>query len=176
MFNNYPISYSKPFFNFGAAVTEHTVAKIKDVINQSAKNLRVRNMAANIVVGCPDKDYFCEADAIYDWIKANTRYLRDIHGTELLFSPLVALDLIESGQPFQGDCDDLTILTLSLLKSIGFPVAVRIAAYNGSQVYQHIYGLINIKGNWVRIEPIKKEASLDWEAPNATKIKDYLII
>jgi hypothetical protein len=52
---------------------------------------------------------------------------------------------------------------------------LRTAAYRGARNFQHVYGLVNIKGNWVRIEPIKKEAELDWEAGQATKIKDYYI-
>ncbi len=171
--NNAPVSYS--FLGFGDMVTSNTVNKIKDTIKVSSKNLRVRNTAANIVAHLKAKDQWAEVDEVYWWVKNHTRYLKDPHGTEMIHSPIVALDQIESGVQFQGDCDDLTVLTLSLLKSIGYPVALRIAAYKPDKTFQHVYGLVNIFGEWIPIEPIAYDKLLGWESPNATNIKDYRI-
>ena len=171
--NNWPITYSS--LGFGALITDNTVIKMQQIIRESAKNIDVRNTAANIISACAPKDYFCEANSIYNWVKDNSRYTRDIEGTELIFSPLVALDEIANGNIFFGDCDDLTVLALSLLKSVGFRTALRTASYIPSRQFHHVYGLVMIKGVWTPIEMIKKEAPIGWEAPSATAIKDYEI-
>jgi hypothetical protein len=172
-FNNEPVTYS--FLGFGDMVTSNTVNKMIDTIKVSSKNLRVRNKAAEIVSGLRAKDQWNEVDTVYWWVKNNTRYLKDPHGTELLHSPLVVLDQIDAGYKFQGDCDDLSVFVLSLLKSIGYPVALRIAAYKKDGNFQHVYGLVSIYGQWIPIEPIEKSAMLGWEAPGATKVRDYKI-
>lgn len=172
-FNDVPVTYS--FLGFGDLVTDNTVSKMIQTIKESSRNLRVRNKAASIVANIPAKDYWAEADAIYWWVKNNTRYLKDPHGTELLHSPLVILDQIEAGEKFSGDCDDSSVFVLSLLKSIGFPVALRIAAYKKNGNFQHVYGLVNIQGQWIPVEPIVEYYLLGQEAPNALKVRDYEI-
>ncbi len=179
MFSDYdinaqPVKYS--FLGFGESVATNTVYKMMDVIKQSSKNLRVRNKAAEIVAGVRTKDQWAEVDAIYWWVKNNTRYLKDPHGTELIISPVTALDQISAGIKFSGDCDDLAILVLSLLKSIGYPVALRIAAYKKGEAFQHVYGVVNIYDECIPVEPISLTSMLGWEAPNATRVKDFEIL
>lgn len=169
--NREPVSYS--FLGFGDAVTINTVKKMIDTIKSSSKNLRVVKKAADIVSHLPAKDQVAEVTTIYNWVRDNSRYVKDPHGTEMLQSPLVALDQIEAGQVFSGDCDCLVTLTLSLLKSIGYPVALRIASYKPDKIHSHVYGLVNIYGQWTPIEPIKEHVPLGWEAPGATDVKDY---
>lgn len=178
MFSNYdinaePVSYS--FLGFGEAVTTNTVNKMIDTIKVSSKNSRIRNKAASIVAHLEGKDQYGEVSAVYHWQLAHTRYLKDPHGTEMITSPLTALDVIESGQLFQEDCETLTILFLSLLKSIGYPVALRIASYQPDGRFSHVYGLVNIYGKWKPVELIVWNKPLFWEAPNAQRIRDYKI-
>lgn len=167
---DYPVTRS--FIGFGFDAIENTVFKMRDIIRQSAKNPRVMTLARQIVYNIPEKNDAAEVNAIYDWVRDHTRYTRDVQGVETLQSPLVALDKIEQGYLFMGDCDDLTMLTLSLLKSVGYMVKIRIAAYKSGN-FSHVYGLVRIGKEWIPIEPINKNVSLGWQAPGATKILDY---
>ncbi|HCJ52700.1 MAG TPA: hypothetical protein DHV25_03175 [Candidatus Kerfeldbacteria bacterium] len=171
--SGYPVTLQGIGSGFNAI--ENTVKIMAKTIRESSRNIRVRNMATAIVYNVPEKDQMSEASAVLGWVHNNTRYVRDPQGTETLHSPLVALDKIEQGFQFQGDCDDSTTLTLSLLKSIGFPVRIRIAAYNqeSTKKYSHVYGMVKINGVWYPVESIEKGAPVGWENPNFSETKDY---
>ena len=120
MFNGYPVTYE--FLGIGAQVSWTTLYKMRDIIIKSSKNPLIVGVARSIVRHTPEKDYYAEAEAIYNWVRRNTKYIRDPYGTETITTPPVALDIIKRGIPFEGDCDDITVLSLSLMRAIGFPV------------------------------------------------------
>lgn len=169
-----PVEYS--FLGLGESVTTNTVRKMIDTIKVSSKNLRLIKRTQDIVAMVPAKDQVGEVTTVYNWVRDHTRYIKDPHGTEMIQSPLVALDQIADHQLFQGDCDDLTIITLSMLRSIGYPVAIRIADYRGQGVYTHVYGLVKIYNEWTPIEPIKLRCPLGWEAPGAFSVRDFEVL
>lgn len=154
---------------FGDAVTSNTMVMMKDLINRSLKNYYVRRWAEKIVDGITDDDE--KVYAIYNFIYTNTRYLRDPYGLELLKSPEVALELIDVGERPALDCDDLCILSLSLLKSIGFPVALRAAGYDPNEPFSHVYGLVRVKGKWTPIDLVKGQGP-GWEPPGKIMVMD----
>jgi hypothetical protein len=154
---------------FGDAVTTNTMVMMKDIINLSLKNYYIRRWAEKIIDGITndeDKVY-----TIYDFIYKNTKYLYDPYGLELLKSPEVALELIEVGEIPALDCDDLTILSLSLLKSVGFPVALRTAGYRLEEPYSHVYGLVMVKKKWIPIDLVKGQGP-GWEPPGKIMVRD----
>lgn len=169
----YPITLQGIGSGFNAI--ENTVKIMAKTIRESSKNIRIRNMATAIIYNVPEKNQMAEVSAVLGWVHNHTRYVRDPQGTETLHSPLVALDKIEQGFNFLGDCDDLSMLTLSLLKSIGYPVRIRIAAYNkdGAPKFSHVYGLVKINGAWYPVESIEKGAPVGWQNPQYQAVKDY---
>lgn len=68
----------------------------------------------------PEKNYFSEVEAIFDYIRANVRYTRDFNGVDLYQSAARTLEFAS------GDCDDYTITLGSLLGAVGYPVAIHI--------------------------------------------------
>ncbi len=168
-----PVSFYH--LGFGAEVSYNTLLQMKKLINESVKNYDIIEMARNIVQNVSPKDYFGEANAIYNFVRNNSRYVRDPLGVEHIQTPLVALDKWAHGEIFMGDCDDYTVLLLSLMKSIGFPVKLIAAAYKPDKELTHVYGAVNIKGLWLAVEGIKQGVPLGWEAPNATrKVEVYV--
>ena len=165
----HPIKYS--FLGFGDDVPYNTLQAMRKIINESAKNYSVIKFARQIVQNVPAKNQKAEISTIYDFIRNKTRYIRDPLGTEHIQTPLVAIDKIIHGEIFQGDCDDMTVLVLSLLKSIGYPVKLISAGYNGKNL-SHVYGAVGVTpgtgSKWVIVEPIKLGVPIGWEAPNKT--------
>lgn len=163
------------FIGFDDSAIYNTLEKMRDIIIVSCTNPLVRRFAEKIVRGeRTDKD---KVEAIYQFIASHCEYLRDPHGFELLRTPTVGLQIIELGDIFQGDCDDLCILSLSLLKSIGFPVVLRAASYKPDLKFKHVYGMVFIRDHgWTSIDCIRPMAGLGWEAPGATRIMNMEVL
>jgi len=155
----------------------NTVRIMSEVINESSANYKVRKFAESIL---EDKytGTFNESNIvniIYNYLLKNTKYLYDINGVELIKSPLLIIDEIEAGHTPLLDCDDYTVFSLSLLKSIGFNVAIRIIATNGTKEYDHVYGLVKIKGEWLPIDcTLQKGIGIEYQSPK--RIADYEVL
>lgn len=156
-------------------VSMNTLALMKSSILQSTKNPTVRDWAAHIVQGITQKDEWGEAEAIYHFVQNHSRYVKDPTNVEMLQSPLVAFSYWDKSVMWQGDCDDFTILILSLLSSIGYHVALRAASYNTNGVLGHVYGLVQLYGEWLPIDGIKEGGYVGWEKVPYTKTIDYPI-
>jgi hypothetical protein len=170
---NIPIR--KEFLGYKDAAIYNTIAKIKDIINKSYQNPYVRRWAEQIVADVTPNDKLGEVKAMHDFVKFNVRYTKDPYGIEYLQTPPVLLQQIEQGQTPSADCDDMTMLSLSLLKSIGFPVAVKVTSYSPNKKFAHIYGLANVKGQWIPVECVRYDKQLGWEAPNATRVLEKIV-
>lgn len=165
----------KLYLGSGDSAIRNTLELMAKIIRASSQNYYVRRWAEKIVQGVPEKDYQGRVWAIYDFIRRHMRYLRDPHGTELLKTPLVSLQLWEVGDIPLLDCDDVTILSLSLLKSIGFPVALRAASYQADKKFRHVYGMVKILNDWVPLDLVK-DYGPGWEAPGATRLMDLKVM
>jgi len=70
------------------------------------------------------------------------------------------------------NCDCMAVLSLSLIKSIGIPVALRATSYKPDGKFSHVYGLVFIKPKgWVPFDLVKFQG-LGWEAPNMIRVLD----
>ncbi|MBT9167438.1 MAG: hypothetical protein DDT19_00776 [Syntrophomonadaceae bacterium] len=169
------IPVRKEFIGFGEDATRNTLNKMRDIIKQSFQNYYVRRWAENILGQYHSNvSDFSKVENIANFLMTRTEYLRDPHGLEMLRTPLVSLQLLESGDIPRLDCDDLTILSLSLLKSIGFPVAMRAVSYHPDKKFRHVYGLVKIRNIWHPLDLTKKHG-LGWEAPGITNILDVMV-
>ncbi len=158
---------------FGQVITSNTLQKMKRIVNDSIRNYYVRRWAEKMVENTPeDGSDTTRVHAIYDYLATYTRYLKDPWGLELLKTPLVSLQLLDIGETPSLDCDDLTILAMSLLKSIGFRVGFRATSYRPDKKFSHVYGLVKIKGiGWVPFDLVKKPG-VGFEPPAPTNIYD----
>lgn len=107
-------------FQLGIIVRENTDNIFLDEEIQDAKpyldeivsdNIELRSYANSIVSDCQDKE--CQINSIYRYIVENFNYLSDPVGVELIQTPQETIDI--GG----GDCEDLSILFISLLENIG---------------------------------------------------------
>jgi transglutaminase-like putative cysteine protease len=124
---------------------------IAGMILSGAKDFVVRQTAIAILrkAGVPEKDRAGEVRALFEWVRRNIRYTRDIFRVELLHSARRLLELRA------GDCDDQTILLSSLLLSTGHPVRLVLAGFQPGRphAYSHIYPEVHVAGRWIAVDP-----------------------
>lgn len=164
--NNVPVKTIR--VGTGIFASYKTLKIMRDIIRNSSKNYYVRRWAEKIVESIPCCDYE-RALAIYEFIQENTQYLKDPHRFEFMKTPPVILKLIEAGELPLLDCDDATLLSLSLLSSIGIRTKIIATSYKADHVLKHVYGAFQIKGNWIYIDASNHESLLGWEHTGITK-------
>ena len=139
-----------------------TARLIARLIRQGAKDFYVRQKAIEIfrAMGVRPKDRFGEVCALFDWVRRNIRYTRDIFRVELLHSARRMLELRA------GDCDDMTILLGALLMATGHPVRMVLAGFRRKKphVYTHIYPEVNVLGRWIAIDATVQRP-IGWAPP-----------
>jgi hypothetical protein len=166
---NHPIRFED--VGFGSIVTSNTMTLMRNIINASVRSYYVRRWAEKITEYADD-DY-SRAEAIFNFIVSNSRYVPDPVGLELLKSPEVSLQLIEVGNQPAMDCDDSAILMGALMMAVGIPYALRAVSFN--EEYSHIYGLVKIKDRgWIPIDFVvgKKGGEFGDEPEGIVAIKD----
>lgn len=159
----------------GDRAIENTVQHMARVIDLSSKNPLVREWARTILAGVIVNQKYDEAQAIHNFVRDHIRYTRDPYGWEYIQTPPVLLGGIEdylkrrAARPI-GDCDDMTVLSLSLMKSVGFPVVIKTVGYNGK--YSHVYGMVYVNGQWIVTDTVRPDKWFGWEAPNITRVME----
>lgn len=112
---------------------------------------------------------------VWSFIYNHIQYTKDKEGVEQVRRPSRSWADRKHGV----DCDCYTVFISSILTNLKIPHALRIAAYNGNDYYQHVYVVVPEKGNFDNLEnrlsyyvidPVLDE--FDKEAP-FTKKKDY---
>lgn len=72
------------------------------------------------------------------------------------------------------NCDDSVVLLLSLLRSIGFMVQVKLTGYAPTDEFTHVYGVVYIDDHgWVPVDTIVKNFMVGDEASNPSRVKLY---
>jgi hypothetical protein len=134
----------------GRRGTLTTARLISCLIRSGAKDFYVRQKAIEIfrAYRVPAKDRWGEVCALFDWVRRNVRYTRDIFRVELLHSARRMLELCA------GDCDDMTILLGALLISTGHPVRLALVGFRPTKphAYSHIYPEVNVRGRWCALD------------------------
>lgn len=156
----------------GYAGTLKTVNFITNLVKEGAKDFWVRQKAIDIFFenGIAPKDYWGEIDALFNWVRNNIRYTRDIHRVELLHTARRMLQLRA------GDCDDMTILLASMLKATGHPVRLVLVGFNPrrKKLFTHIYLEVLNSGQWIPLDATMNRP-IGW-APPADHKKIFTII
>jgi transglutaminase-like putative cysteine protease len=146
----------------GPKGTLTTAKLIARLIEDGAKDFYVRQKAIEVfrAYKVPPKDRMGEVCSLFDFVKRNIRYTRDIFRVELLHSARRMLELQA------GDCDDMTILLGAMLLSTGHPVRLVLAGFNRHRphVYSHIYPQVNVKGRWLAVDATMNKP-IGWEPP-----------
>jgi len=148
---------------------------MRNLILESSKNYEVRRLAEQLVSGLR-----CDYDKVYnvwEFITSNTDYMEDPYGYEYIKSPLIPIAELAQGVRPQLDCDDLTVLSMSMLASVGVPVGLRAASYRQDGKLTHVYGLAWIKKDekWIPVDCVAKHGGPGWEKKPYTKILDWRV-
>jgi len=148
-----------PSGNRGTLATAEIIGRM---IRDGAKDFLVRQKAIEIfrIAGVKPKDRFGEIRALFEWVRRNIRYTRDIFRVELLHTARRMLELRA------GDCDDMTILLGAMLLSTGHPVRLVLAGFrpNRPHAYSHIYPEVNVRGRWLAVDATV-DKPIGWEPP-----------
>jgi transglutaminase-like putative cysteine protease len=146
----------------GYAGTKKTVEHIIRLIKEGAKDFCLRQTAIDILIqnGVRPKDYVREIETLFEWVKHNVRYTRDIYRVELLHSARRMLELRA------GDCDDMTILLGAMLKAVGHPVRLALVGFNPrrKKLFTHIYLEVLYKGLWLPLDATMNRP-IGWAPP-----------
>src|SRR5829696_3603767 len=146
----------------GTTGTLTTARLIARLMQEGARDFYVRQKAIEIfrAYGVRPKNRFGEVCALFDFVKRNIRYTRDIFRVELLHSARRMLELKA------GDCDDMTILLGAMLLSTGHPVRLVLAGFrrNRPHVYSHIYPEVNVLGRWMAVDATM-DKPIGWAPP-----------
>lgn len=156
----------------GAKGNLRTVELMIKIAKQKATDKIVRQLGINILndAGTQSHNHLDEAIAIGEWVKQNVRYMKDPYGTELLQDPLLMIEKCDKGE-CRGDCDDMALLTATLLISIGIKPYFKIVRWKDMKgSFNHIYCMV-FEGNY---KQPKKMFALDCiikDRPMGTELK-----
>ncbi len=143
--------------------TLETARIIGELIRHGAKDFVVRQRAIQIFrqYNVRAKDRYGEVCALFDWVRRNIRFTRDIFRVELLHTARRMLELKA------GDCDDLTILLGSMLVSTGHPVRLALVGFRPSRphLYSHIYPEVFVNGRWTAIDASVRKRPMGFAPP-----------
>ena len=129
----------------GDTGTAQTIARIRQLVSNGKKSINVNRTAIGIVWGTSPFSQTEKAQAIFNWVAQNTRFISDIVNAETLRSADEILRVRG------GDCDDLNaILIPSLLATIGIPSRLVTIAHNSDDPtdFSHIYSECLVDGQW----------------------------
>lgn len=168
------------YIGTGDQAIYNTVSKMKSIIHESSRNPYVREWAGSIVSGIEVNNKQQEADAIYCFVRDNVRYTKDPLGYEYIQTPIVLLESIgqyrqSKGRRPAGDCDDMTVLSLSLLRSIGFNVAIKVVSFTPVKKFGHVYGMVQIGSSWTPFDCVRPDADMGWESQGHTRVMETIV-
>lgn len=130
-----------------------TVRAMRELIHAGMSHPVVRRHAEAAVADVRPGDYAGELAAVARYLAARTVYRRDPEDTEYLQAPWWVLQCgIERGTRPALDCDDLVVLSLTMLGSLGFRTMIRLVSTDPAGEFAHTYGLAEVRGEWVEVD------------------------
>lgn len=150
-----------------------TVQVMRKIAHDRAGHPTVRALALAIInhERTLSHDYVNEALAIGRFVQRHVAYVRDAAGFEQLHDPILMIEKINAGQA-RGDCDDMALLIVTLLLSIGHFPSFRVVKYNrASPSFNHIY-VVDYERNGrgprerVVLDAIMKDEPMGYEVPH----------
>ena len=133
-----------------------TIDMMKRIARLRSSDPLIRKLALNILsyYGVSSHNFIDEALAIGEYVRSKVRYVRDPEGVEYLQDPLDLVKQIQSkvatgGRLLaQGDCDDMALLTATLLLAAGHSPFFRAVRYEDvTGPYNHIYVVVYERNN-----------------------------
>jgi len=136
--------------------TAQTVERIRKLVHQGMTDQYINRVAISIVkqAGVQQFDFVGEVRAIYEWVRRQIRFTKDIAGIETLRTAREIL-LVKA-----GDCDDInSVLLPALLATIGHDVRLVTISSDPAApgIFSHIYCEVEINGAWVPLDSARRD-------------------
>ncbi len=129
----------------GKAGVLATLDAMKLLVHEYKKSLVIRELALSLTLDNLQKAYFSEVKAIHAYVRDKIRYVKDIRGIETLHTPETLLQL------GQGDCDDKSTLTATLLESIGHKTRFEAVGFRPG-AFSHVLVSVKLGDKWLPLE------------------------
>lgn len=158
----------------GEAGNLKTARIMRDIALERVKEPELIEFAHQIVTNwqVPSHDTYGEAIAIGETVKTSVRYVKDPVGIERILDPLTLISRIKRGVA-QGDCDDMALLTATLLLAIGLRPRFKFVKYSSSDnFFSHIYVKVAVTNPRIKkpvdlcIDAILKNRPIGTEVPH----------
>lgn len=150
--------------------TRQTMKIMWDLALFGCKIPEIISLSREIVFHLPNnnnkKAFAGEVKAVFDFVKNNIRYTRDIQNIETLQSPEWTLHYM------QGDCDDFAILIASLLLCLDHQVqfvAIALPEQSGGK-FCHVFTETLIGRQWVALDATVPDKPMGYVHPNAIRL------
>lgn len=154
-----PVTTESRFLSHGEAGIFETVQMMRQLTDAGKKSPVIRQAALGIIFMTPAQADCAEVIALFEFVRDNIRYTKDINGIETLATPEKTLAMRV------GDCDDLSVLLASLLESVGYPTRFIIESYDGAG-WSHVYLAAYCEDVWITLDPTEQVAA-GWQPPDA---------
>jgi hypothetical protein len=148
----------------GDAGVAQTIDHMRSLVDEALRDPSILRLAKDIVRGVPAFDDFSEAQALYNWVRANIRFTKDPVNKETLYPPAELLKIRA------GDCDDISMLLGTLLMAIGYPARLMTVAANGDD-FSHVYVEGQINGEWIPMDPARSDSQFGVAPPAFTRAR-----
>ena len=149
----------------GEAGVKATLVLMSKLTKQFKKDITIRELAVRLSSRLKQKDWRGEIANLFEFVKNEIRYIKDIANVETIHYPTQTL-IVKS-----GDCDDKSLLLASLLESIGYKTRFVAVGFIPNS-YSHVFVQVKINTGWLSLEttePVK----IGWTPPN---IKSQMVV
>lgn len=145
---------ARPFVDLPPPTPQETLVWMRRMAIDAQSEIKLRELAEEIIKGVHARDYVSEYAAILNWVRKNIRYVRDPVTIEQVQTPRATL---ESGT---GDCDDMATLISAMVGHIGGRTRFSAGAFNrspsGQPMLAHVWAeaFDPASGAWIALDPV----------------------
>lgn len=143
----------------GAKGTRMTLSAMEKMVEQGIRDPRVVLFAQELVRNGPEYGKAAELDSILRGVRRVMRYTPDPLGVETVKTPSFIVQEIKDRGRAVMDCDDASVLTAALVRSIGTPTRFKVIKDSPTE-FTHVYLEAFLDDGWVKVDPIARELSL----------------
>lgn len=147
----------------GRAGVGVTLQAMSDKVKAGKADPYIRALAYNLVSRLRSKDWRGEINALFEHVRDNIRYVKDINGIETVAD---AVQVMKQGQ---GDCDDKSVLLASMLESIGHPTRFKAVGFKPGEL-SHVYVETRLGDKWIPLETTEN-VRMGWKVPGVQSFK-----
>lgn len=130
-------------------ITDEIVRQMWRLIRRDKKHTKIVSKANEL----KQKSRYETIKSIFEYVRNNYSYKPDPAGVEHLTAPI---HIIEGNAPYM-DCDELIIITVSLLQALNIPCLIKTIAWRKKE-YTHVVCEVQLNENeWIVLDPTRAD-------------------